>query len=136
MASANTTVQTGTSLPSPGRLAAHFMYINICIDTFLSHSRLHLLPRSCYALTGVQPPLIEKNKTYTNLLCPVDVEAMPGGSLPDIESSDHAIQLLANLTRRTAEEAVPFFIAIGYHKVSAAAAAAQIKHGVKMHSQL
>ena len=76
------------------------------------------------ALTGVQPPLSKKNKTYTNLLCPVDVEAMPGGSLPDIESTDHAIQLLANLTRRTAEEAAPFFIAIGYHKVSAATTAA------------
>ena len=64
---------------------------------------------------GVQPPLSEKNKTYMNLLCPVDVEKMPGGSLPDIESSDHAIDLLSKLgTSPTA----PWFIAVGYHKVS------------------
>ena len=39
---------------------------------------------------------------------------MPGGSLPDIESTDHAIDLLSKLAT---ESTAPWFIAIGYHKV-------------------
>uniref|UniRef100_A0A4X1SVW1 Iduronate 2-sulfatase n=1 Tax=Sus scrofa TaxID=9823 RepID=A0A4X1SVW1_PIG len=49
---------------------------------------------------------------HANLLCPVDVAEVPEGTLPDKQSTERAIQLLEKL--RTS--AVPFFLAVGYHK--------------------
>ena len=56
----------------------------------------------------------EDGQLHMNVVCPVTVSEMPGGSLPDIESSDFAVQFLQN---RTASQKVePFFLAVGFHK--------------------
>lgn len=49
---------------------------------------------------------------HANLLCPVDVAEVPEGTLPDKQSTERAIQLLEKLRM----SAVPFFLAVGYHK--------------------
>ncbi|XP_071951486.1 iduronate 2-sulfatase-like [Antedon mediterranea] len=51
---------------------------------------------------------------HENLLCPVDVAKMPEKSLPDIQSTNHAIGILKNISSNTIKE--PFFLAVGYHK--------------------
>ncbi|XP_052797237.1 iduronate 2-sulfatase-like isoform X2 [Mya arenaria] len=48
---------------------------------------------------------------HMNLVCPVRVSDMPEGTLPDIQSTDKAIQLLQHRDRGR-----PFFLAVGYHK--------------------
>ena len=55
----------------------------------------------------------EDGQLHMNVVCPVTVSEMPGGSLPDIQSSDFAVQFLQN---RTAEKDKPFFLAVGFHK--------------------
>ena len=50
---------------------------------------------------------------HWNLLCPVDVSTQPGGSLPDIQSTDYAIEMLHNISTNHHQ---PFFLALGYHK--------------------
>ena len=50
---------------------------------------------------------------HMDAVCPVTVSEMPGGSLPDIQSSDFAVQFLHNRTTRPDE---PFFLAVGFHK--------------------
>lgn len=51
-----------------------------------------------------------------NIVCPVNVTQMPGGSLPDIQSADHAISVLKNLSRKMEPQKKPFFLAVGFHK--------------------
>ncbi|XP_064319251.1 iduronate 2-sulfatase [Phalacrocorax carbo] len=51
-------------------------------------------------------------KLYANLVCPVDVTEMPGGTLPDIQSTKEAIRLL-NVMKTNKQK---FFLAVGYHK--------------------
>ncbi|XP_005532442.1 PREDICTED: iduronate 2-sulfatase isoform X2 [Pseudopodoces humilis] len=51
-------------------------------------------------------------KLYANLVCPVNVTEMPGGTLPDIESTKEAIRLL-NIMKTNRQK---FFLAVGYHK--------------------
>nr|CAB3263463.1 iduronate 2-sulfatase-like [Phallusia mammillata] len=51
---------------------------------------------------------------HMNLLCPVDVKTQPGGSLPDIQSAEHAIEMLKNFSKPS--ETQPFFLAVGFHK--------------------
>ncbi|OXB75222.1 UNVERIFIED_CONTAM: hypothetical protein H355_016955, partial [Colinus virginianus] len=51
-------------------------------------------------------------RLYANLVCPVDVTEMPGGTLPDIQSTEEAIRLL-NVMKTKKQK---FFLAIGYHK--------------------
>ncbi|NXL41979.1 IDS sulfatase, partial [Podilymbus podiceps] len=51
-------------------------------------------------------------KLYANLVCPVDVTEMPGGTLPDIQSTEEAIRLL-NVMKTNKQK---FFLAVGYHK--------------------
>lgn len=46
-----------------------------------------------------------------NLICPVIVNAQPGGTLPDLESLDAAKKFLNG--RRDEK---PFFLAVGFHK--------------------
>jgi iduronate 2-sulfatase len=43
----------------------------------------------------------------------VTVSERPGGSLPDIQSSDFAVEFLRNRSRHREE---PFFLAVGFHK--------------------
>ncbi|XP_076446036.1 iduronate 2-sulfatase-like [Babylonia areolata] len=52
---------------------------------------------------------------HANLVCPVTVSEMPGGSLPDIQSSDFAVEFLRNRTSRQLHDQ-PFFLAVGFHK--------------------
>lgn len=49
-----------------------------------------------------------------NLLCPVDVSTQPEQSLPDIQSSDHAVQMLQQF--KDSNLSKPFFLAVGFHK--------------------
>lgn len=49
---------------------------------------------------------------HANLLCPVDLADVPEGTLPDIQSTEQAIQLLGKMNT----SANPFFLAVGYHK--------------------
>ncbi|KAB0345433.1 hypothetical protein FD754_022359 [Muntiacus muntjak] len=49
---------------------------------------------------------------HANLLCPVDVLDVPEGTLPDMQSTEQAIQLLGKMKTL----ASPFFLAVGYHK--------------------
>ncbi|XP_010171947.1 iduronate 2-sulfatase [Antrostomus carolinensis] len=51
-------------------------------------------------------------KLYANLVCPVDVTEMPGGTLPDIQSTEEAIRLLDVMKTKKQK----FFLAVGYHK--------------------
>ncbi|XP_040904198.1 iduronate 2-sulfatase isoform X3 [Toxotes jaculatrix] len=54
----------------------------------------------------------EDGKLHANLLCAVNVTEQPGGTLPDLESTDEAVRLL----KSSANDAVPFFLAVGFHK--------------------
>lgn len=48
-----------------------------------------------------------------NLICPVEVDAQPDATLPDLESSQEAIRFLKNKGNITEK---PFFLAVGFHK--------------------
>ena len=52
-------------------------------------------------------------KKYMNLVCPVDVSSMPMGTLPDIQSTEHAQKIIKEIIHNKTE---PFFLAVGYHK--------------------
>uniref|UniRef100_A0A8C4EH15 Iduronate 2-sulfatase n=1 Tax=Dicentrarchus labrax TaxID=13489 RepID=A0A8C4EH15_DICLA len=54
----------------------------------------------------------EDGKLHANLLCAVNVTEQPGGTLPDMESTDEAVRLL----KSRANDDVPFFLAVGFHK--------------------
>lgn len=54
----------------------------------------------------------QDGELHANLLCPVDVEDVPEGTLPDKQSTEQAIQLLKKMKTL----ARPFFLAVGYHK--------------------
>ncbi|XP_035206404.1 iduronate 2-sulfatase-like isoform X2 [Stegodyphus dumicola] len=54
-------------------------------------------------------------KNHMNLICPVDVAKQPGGSLPDIESTQYAINYLKS-KRKGLNKDKPFFMGIGYYK--------------------
>ncbi|XP_019939410.1 iduronate 2-sulfatase [Paralichthys olivaceus] len=54
----------------------------------------------------------EDGKLHANLLCAVNVTEQPGGTLPDLESTDEAVRLL----KSWANDDVPFFLAVGFHK--------------------
>nr|XP_039260210.1 iduronate 2-sulfatase-like isoform X2 [Styela clava]XP_039260211.1 iduronate 2-sulfatase-like isoform X3 [Styela clava] len=49
-----------------------------------------------------------------NLLCAVNVSTQPEKTLPDIQSSDHAVEILKQLEKDQQKE--PFFLAVGFHK--------------------
>ncbi|XP_075899537.1 iduronate 2-sulfatase [Nelusetta ayraudi] len=55
----------------------------------------------------------EDGRLHANLLCGVNVWEQPGGTLPDMESTDEAIALLKRQAHR---DAGPFFLAVGFHK--------------------
>lgn len=54
-------------------------------------------------------------QTQRNLICPVSVKGQPGGTLPDIESTEYAINFLKSKSQNTSNS-TPFFLAVGYHK--------------------
>ncbi|KAL3267344.1 hypothetical protein HHI36_011475 [Cryptolaemus montrouzieri] len=49
-----------------------------------------------------------------NVLCPVRVMDQPGGTLPDIESLNYALNFLENEKNITG--GLPYFLAVGFHK--------------------
>lgn len=67
---------------------------------------------------------------HMNLLCPIyNISAAPGGSLPDIQSTEYAIDLLQQISKNSARVQAgeemewdhktprePFFVGLGYHK--------------------
>ncbi|XP_043983313.1 iduronate 2-sulfatase-like [Gambusia affinis] len=54
----------------------------------------------------------EDGRLHANLLCAVNVTEQPGGTLPDLESTDEAVRLL----KSRASDGAPFFLAVGFHK--------------------
>lgn len=54
----------------------------------------------------------EDGELHANLLCAVNVTQQPGQTLPDLESTDEAVRLL----KSRANNDVPFFLAVGFHK--------------------
>ncbi|XP_042349055.1 iduronate 2-sulfatase [Plectropomus leopardus] len=54
----------------------------------------------------------EDGQLHANLLCAVNVTQQPGGTLPDLESTGEAVRLL----KSRANDNVPFFLAVGFHK--------------------
>lgn len=59
-------------------------------------------------------------RLYTDIYCPVQVEQQPGGSLPDIQSTEFATSWLQKWAlkqeSKSDNEKQPFFLAVGYHK--------------------
>lgn len=51
-------------------------------------------------------------KKYMNLVCPVDVSTMPEKTLPDLQSTQHALEIIGNMSSGNS----PFFLAVGYQK--------------------
>ncbi|XP_039871983.1 iduronate 2-sulfatase isoform X2 [Simochromis diagramma] len=51
-------------------------------------------------------------KLHVNLLCAVNVSEQPGGTLPDLESTEEAVRLL----KSRVNDDDPFFLAVGFHK--------------------
>ncbi|XP_060904732.1 iduronate 2-sulfatase [Labrus mixtus] len=54
----------------------------------------------------------EDGELHINLLCAVNVTEQPGGTLPDLESTEEAVRLL----KSQANDGAPFFLAVGFHK--------------------
>lgn len=54
----------------------------------------------------------DDGRLHANLLCAVNVTEQPGGTLPDLESTEEAISLL----KSQAHKDHPFFLAVGFHK--------------------
>ncbi|TWW55852.1 Iduronate 2-sulfatase [Takifugu flavidus] len=54
----------------------------------------------------------DDGQLHANLLCAVNVTEQPGGTLPDLESTEEAISLLKGRVQNTQ----PFFLAVGFHK--------------------
>lgn len=53
-----------------------------------------------------------RGKLQMNVVCPVNVSTQPEHTLPDIQSTQHAVQFIEKLSN----ESRPFFLALGYHK--------------------
>ena len=49
---------------------------------------------------------------HSNVFCPVDVSTQPGGSLPDLQTTETAVNILHTLNNSSQ----PFFLAVGLHK--------------------
>lgn len=53
----------------------------------------------------------ETKNLQKNLVCPVNVKDQPGGTLPDLESLEHAVSFLSN--RNSSQ---PFLLVVGFYK--------------------
>ncbi|XP_022786112.1 iduronate 2-sulfatase-like isoform X2 [Stylophora pistillata] len=54
-------------------------------------------------------------KLHVNIVCPVDIKKQPEKTLPDIQSTQFALNFLKNYTT-SKNSNQPFFLAVGYHK--------------------
>ncbi|XP_046377275.2 iduronate 2-sulfatase-like [Haliotis rufescens] len=68
-------------------------------------------PTQAYKMAKVCPG--PKGNVYMDIVCPVTVKDQPGGSLPDIQSREFAVNFLKNMS---ANHSQPFFLAVGFHK--------------------
>ncbi|XP_038055542.1 iduronate 2-sulfatase-like isoform X2 [Patiria miniata] len=58
-------------------------------------------------------------RLHFNLLCPVNVSTQPLGSLPDIQTTDHILEIFKSLSESRQEASaphLPFFLGMGFHK--------------------
>lgn len=55
-------------------------------------------------------------KLHTSIVCPVDLSQQPEGTLPDIQSTEYAVNFLKNHSTHSNTKDQPFFLAVGYHK--------------------
>ncbi|XP_014772795.1 iduronate 2-sulfatase [Octopus bimaculoides] len=69
-------------------------------------------PTEKYKMAKVCPGA--DGKLHMNIICPVDVNSQPEHSLPDIQSTEYAIQFLKERALNKSKQ--PFFLAVGYHK--------------------
>lgn len=53
-----------------------------------------------------------QGKLWMNIVCPVNVSTQPEQTLPDIQSTQYALQFI----EKQSNESQPFFLALGYHK--------------------
>ncbi|XP_068701510.1 iduronate 2-sulfatase-like isoform X2 [Montipora foliosa] len=58
----------------------------------------------------------QDGKLYTNIVCPVDLSQQPEKTLPDIQSTQFAINFLQQHSTNHNTKGQPFFLAVGYHK--------------------
>lgn len=65
-----------------------------------------------YKMAAVCPG--NDKKGHVNLLCAVNVTTQPEQTLPDIQSTQHAIDMIRNLSY--SQNSQPFFLAVGLHK--------------------
>jgi len=69
-------------------------------------------PTQQYKMKPVCPG--DDGKGHVNLLCAVNVTSQPQQSLPDIQSSEHAVETIKSMASSKSEK--PFFLAVGFHK--------------------
>ena len=81
--------------------------IHILISISFNYTILTLLFKICPGKDG---------KLHTNIVCPVDLSQQPEGTLPDIQSTEYAINFLKNHSSYSNTKNQPFFLAVGYHK--------------------
>jgi iduronate 2-sulfatase len=62
-----------------------------------------------YSFSKVCPD--DKGGVGMNIMCPVEVQLQPEGTLPDIQTTDAAKEFL-----RDHNNSNPFFLAVGFHK--------------------
>ena len=62
------------------------------------------------------PQQANTSALYSNMYCPVDPSAEPGGNLPDIQTTDAALALLEGYSKAP-QPRNPLFLAVGFHKV-------------------
>lgn len=70
-----------------------------------------------YKMAEVCPSV--DGKLHMNLVCPVEVENQPEGTLPDMQSTEEAKLFLKSQANRLAvhgNETKPFFLGVGYYK--------------------
>lgn len=53
---------------------------------------------------------------HTNIYCPVDVTKQPEGTLPDIQNTQFALNLLKTFSSQPETSRKPFFLAVGFYK--------------------
>ena len=70
------------------------------------------------------PQQANTSALYSNMYCPVDPSAEPGGNLPDIQTADAALALLEGYSKAP-QPRNPLFLAVGFHKVRRNAACPQ-----------
>ncbi|XP_071477900.1 iduronate 2-sulfatase-like [Diadema antillarum] len=65
----------------------------------------------------------EDGKLHNNVVCPVNVSRMPEHSLPDLQTTERALEILANLSAARKNSSPdsptwdsPFFLAVGFRK--------------------